>query len=809
MLIRSAGVFAVVVLFMVGSAPALAAQSGPERAALDSLLGEIGRVEGVAAIPAETRCAGYGGPHRLLCQGFIATLRAEASGQADDANRAELFVRQVVEARPQWALGWYALGIARLQQARAGVRAKEGPLQTLGVSLEAGAGHALVRALEVEPTLTFAAEALALAPIPREGASQIRNRVEMLRRVRPMLGPLELMGMAQVERLAGSRDTAVTLLEDALLTRGVDDGVVRLELARELHAVGRSRDGRMVLFAGAGWDTPAAKAAYRRELEWVAEPHELVAWDSTVAAERPGWLQRFWAARDVAGGWTEGERLEEHYRRVEHAWANFTLVLPPSGRHKIRTRTGGIDTFVDDLMVREATSAAAIDAEFAPAQGETPEAIRADEALAFASARTRVALEAMRIAGLDGPFRPFRSTQSVLDDRGIVHIRHGAPTRMATSVGGEALAAWVYDRDEGRLVLLFREENFDGQVGASTLVPTLLDVPARFRDQFCHLEPSLCTMTNTVSESDNRLAMGAAGTTQRDRGARNMGTLTDAGRLGPGSINQAVAVGAENIVRATTTDAHPRTFTSKVTPAVQLYGLDRGGGDGPRAVAAFAIPGEQLVYSQPPAAGGRSVYSIRFRLSAVDEAGERRDLDTLRHFAVPAPLAKGQALQGVLEMLLPGGRQVMSLVITQDDGRGAVASLGAIPVPRGGARLGISSLVLGREGSGVAWRSSTTTVPLNPVNAFARDSEATLYFQLHGLQAGERYQTRLEFLDAAKPEARPALSLQFAEEAGGPRLEVLRSIGLQNLEPGRYRLRVTITGGGSTVTETAWLVVVK
>jgi hypothetical protein len=160
-------------------------------------------------------------------------------------------------------------------------------------------------------------------------------------------------------------------------------------------------------------------------------------------------------------------------------------------------------------------------------------------------------------------------------------------------------------------------------------------------------------------------------------------------------------------------------------------------------------------------------------------------------------------------MPLPGGVQRMSLVLTQDDGRGAVASLGAIPVPRGGARLGISSLVLGREGSGVAWRSSTTTVPLNPINAFAPGSEATLYFQLHGLRAGQEYQTRLEFLDAAKPDARPALSLQFTEASAGERLEVLRTIGLKNLEPGRYRLRVTLTGAGSTVTETAWLTVSK
>ena len=564
MRIRCSGLLSVAALLVLGGAVPLVAQQGPERAALDSLLSAIGEVDGVAAIPSDTRCVGYNGPHRMLCQGLLATMRAEAAGTADAANRAELLVRQVVEVRPQWALGWYVLGIVRLQQARAGVRAKEGPLQTLGVSLEAGAGHALVRALEVEPTLAIAAEALALAPIPREGASQIRNRVGALRRARSMLGPLELMGMAQVERLAGSRDSAVTVLEDALRMRGVDDGVVRLELARELHAVGRARDGRRVLIAGAGWDTPEATAAYRRELEWVATPDELTAWDAVVPAERPAWLQRFWATRDVAAGWPEGERLEEHYRRVEHAWANFTLILPPSGRHTIRTRTGGIDTFVDDLIVKGIMAGDGLDEEFSP---------ESNAAEAFGLMRARVTSEALRVAGVEGPFRAFRTTQAVLDDRGVVHVRHGAPSRMATSVGGEVLAVWVYDRDDGGLVLLFREENFDGQVGASTLVPSLLDVPPRFRDQFCHLESSLCASVNTVSQEDNALrGSGRTGTP----GQRN--TLTDNNRLSTAMVFRSVEVGSENIVAATTTDAHPRTFTAKVAPAVQLYGLDRGGG---------------------------------------------------------------------------------------------------------------------------------------------------------------------------------------------------------------------------------------
>ncbi len=775
----------------------LAAQDGADRHAVDSVLAELARTVDPATPPGDARCAAYAAHLQRLCRGLVATRQAERTGGADDAIRAEFLLRQVVEARPQWGLGWYGLGVARLQMARSGVPAREGPLQTLGVSLEAGAGFAFEQALEVEPTLAMAAEALALAPVPREGSSRMQTRLLALRRVRAMLGPLELMGAAQVERLVGSRDSAVTLLEDALLSRGVDDGVVRLELARELHAVGRPADGRVVLLAGAGVDTPAARAAYRRELQWVAEPAELTAWDSTAAIDRPAWLQRFWADRDVAGGWLAGERLEEHYRRVEHAWAHFTLLLPRSGRHKIKTRTGGIDTFVDDMIVRGIFDGETLDLEFSPESG-------AGEALS--AARSRVSAEVLRAAGLDGPFRAFRTTQAVLDDRGVVWIRHGAPSRMAQSVGGEALAVWVYDREVAPLVLQFREENFDGQVGAATLVPTLLDVPPRFRDQFCHLEASLCASVNTVSFEDNRLpmGMGRAGT-PRQRETR----LTDGGTLGPARVARAVEIGAENLVVATATDAHPRTFTTKVSPAVQLYGLDKGGGEAPRALAAFAIPGDQLLQTRPPAAGGRTVYSVRFRLSAVDAAGQRRDLDTLRHFAVAAPLTKGQALQGVLEMPLPGGIHTMSLVMTQEDGRGAVATLGRIPVPQGGARLGISSLVLGREGSGVVWRSATTTVALHPLNAYPRGGEATLYYQLHGLGVGTRYQTTIDLLPAEGVGDQAALSLAFDDVASATRAEVDRLIGLKNLPPGRYRLRVTVRSAEMRTSETAWLTVVK
>ena len=117
--------------------------------------------------------------------------------------------------------------------------------------------------------------------------------------------------------------------------------------------------------------------------------------------------------------------------------------------------------------------------------------------------------------------------------------------------------------------------------------------------------------------------------------------------------------------------------------------------------------------------------------------------------------------------------------------------------------------MLGREGSGIAWRSGTTTVPLNPVNSYARGSDATLYYQLTGLKTGERYQTRVEFIEAARTDDRPALSLTFADEAPGTRMEVLREVGLKNLDPGRFRVRVTVSGGDASTSETAWLTVVK
>jgi hypothetical protein len=780
----------------------LAAQQGAERASIDSLLGQLETSDSINQVPPDTRCDPYRGAVRKACRGLLALKRSEIGGSREDAVAAEFELVQVAREQPSWVVGWYGLGMARLELSRARVIAKESLEQVTGMSFEAGAGNALVRALEVEPSFTPALSALALISIPREGASVLGNRVATLRRHSARLGAATLLGAARVERVAGSRDSAVALLERALASGLVDSGVVRLEIARDLHAAGRSDEGRNALFAGVSHATPATQAAYRQELSWVAEPAELATWDSLPAGERTAWLKRFWRSRDVKAGWPEGTRLIEHFARLEYAWQHYTLFLPRLGRHKLSGRTSGIDLLAFDQLNRRLASAEMIDmVESLNAASEvSPPGMTPAEMNAFVLVTTAIANgEMFKTLGVEGPFRAFRTEQSVLDDRGVVWIRYGKPSRSGRSAGGDALEVWAYDNPEGEIVLQFREEDFDGQVGASMLVPSLLGTPGWSRDQFCGISRRFCVMDTRGVE--DRALLNVANPLNS-----TASTLTDGGRITAGTIAQDVAEGELAIARATTTDAHPRTFTAAVTPVVQLLGLRRTAGSA-HLIAAFAIPGAQLAHHQPPGANGRFVYSIRFVLSVLDQAGERTVLDTMRHFAVSAPLRAGEHLTGMLELPLSARRVDASLLVMQQDGRGTVAALGAVPVPGPGS-LSLSSLVLGSGRTGLTWQSGTTAVPLNPLNAFPNSGDAELYYQLGGLVPGASYHTLVELFPVnGRNEA--ALSLRFSDEAGAGFVEVQRTIGLRNLAPGRYRLRVTVSGTSGSVSEDGFLTVVK
>ncbi|MBK7595983.1 MAG: hypothetical protein IPJ11_12235 [Gemmatimonadetes bacterium] len=225
--------------------------------------------------------------------------------------------------------------------------------------------------------------------------------------------------------------------------------------------------------------------------------------------------------------------------------------------------------------------------------------------------------------------------------------------------------------------------------------------------------------------------------------------------------------GLDAITEATTTDDNARPFARAFAPTVQIYGLDRASGGAGRAVVAFAIPGAQLEYTTPPEAGGRAVYPVRVEVMLSRRSdGARFDLDTLRRFATAAPLTGEQYLTGLVELPVAPGRYVATVVLS--------------------------------------------TVPLHPLNAYPKGGTAEVYYQLAGLKSGARYATRLELFGAEDDAKKPArLSIDFETTATDTRAEVSRSLGLQNLAPGRYRVRLTVRGGDETASAVAWLAVVK
>jgi hypothetical protein len=110
----------------------------------------------------------------------------------------------------------------------------------------------------------------------------------------------------------------------------------------------------------------------------------------------------------------------------------------------------------------------------------------------------------------------------------------------------------------------------------------------------------------------------------------------------------------------------------------------------------------------------------------------------------------------------------------------------------------LSDLILGRSESGLAWSYAGEKVPLNPLNAFPKGSDAELFYEIGGLTTGAAYQivTAVRKADD-KPTAKPQVQVGFEITAAAGYERVHRSLGLGGLKPGAYVLIVTVAEAGS------------
>ena len=603
--------------------------------------------------------------------------------------------------------------------------------------------------------------------------------------------------------------------------------MVFLSLARDLYRTNRPKEGRAALIAGASATTDHGRKAYRTELAWVATAEELIQWDSLPTRDRPAWLAGFWSGRDVVEGRLDGERLIEHYRRVEYAMAHFRIGEPDTDRERT-LRFLRSDEYVPE---QQSLSFAARNANLCP------------QAARFATDA--------RLYGADAPTRYFQPSQDVLDDRGAVWIRHGPPTKSRQSNGIEGVEIWRYERPEGSLVLQFRKAAFRGTSGVSVLVPSLMTISPGLRNQVCPLEPSICSrlgVTGPIQPGDTILIRSSAEVglwgervppvdpvthratrmpptassvsrlerlTERcddpvarvlEREVHSAGTL-----LSTAAILKARDEGRGQIDLATTTDTYHRDFARAIHPALQVFGADVAAGGAPRVVIAFALSADELMPVKSESSPASGSYPVQMQVMAANLSNGRRiDIDTVRRLSAQGTSGRGRTVTGLVEVPLPAGAYSVGVVLSQADGRGALAAARGVTLPRATAQLTVSDMVLGRENSGVQWNSGATNVALNPLGTYPKGGSAEVYFQLSGMTAGHTYQSKFEFFRADDaPDHGARLVISFAQPASQDRIEVSRTLGLKNLDAGRYRVKLTVSGDSLQTTATGWLTIEK
>jgi hypothetical protein len=204
------------------------------------------------------------------------------------------------------------------------------------------------------------------------------------------------------------------------------------------------------------------------------------------------------------------------------------------------------------------------------------------------------------------------------------------------------------------------------------------------------------------------------------------------------------------------------------------------------------------------------VYPVALRLIATNAQGEFHRVDTTRYFRSADTLQQGQYLYGIETLPLPAGTWNVTLLVTQPgvDAGGAIERR-QVSFPRSNA-LTLSDLVFGREGSGLTWNSPLGSVLLSPLDAYPRNGAVEVYYELSGTWPGREYRTQIE-LKGVSGDAKGTVTLTFHEQARDQLLHLRRSVALDRLEGGQYRMTVTVTEAGTdrTVTRERMLNVIR
>ncbi len=174
----------------------------------------------------------------------------------------------------------------------------------------------------------------------------------------------------------------------------------------------------------------------------LARPHERAAYAALPAAARPRFYRAFWAPRDPNVRTPGNERVAEHFRRRTEARDRFRLLHPLSLYHYSleyrdfvsRVSSAERERFVAAQLERGTQIVEALSSSAALTPGERAlTALRPDRP--GPELRRLLALDAgfkkPDLTGISPEILPLgRNLPDMVDDRGLVFIRHGPPDRI-------------------------------------------------------------------------------------------------------------------------------------------------------------------------------------------------------------------------------------------------------------------------------------------------------------------------------------------------------------------------------------------
>ncbi|MGH7658949.1 MAG: GWxTD domain-containing protein, partial [Gemmatimonadales bacterium] len=325
----------------------------------------------------------------------------------------------------------------------------------------------------------------------------------------------------------------------------------------------------------------------------------------------------------------------------------------------------------------------------------------------------------------------YRSGSTDFDDRGIIYIRHGEPDARATLTGRdlEANETWRFNRADGNLVFHFvaREDVQDYKLVES--VTDLLGFAESVR-----MRSDISSTTQRAAWDDLLLS--------REHIAPIYGRLQTAGLSSVTLQSQERRLGQRSIEIGTTTDSYELDYQEELHPQMNVIALG-GGGDSNRIFVTYAIPGAEL-HPVPTEQG--NVYPIRVRVAFQNQRGHTvATMDTTSYFLLQGAIPPGEHLVGKVMLPVPAGYFGYTMALQEGENLGVVFPTDSIRVQRlNGTEFAVSDLALGWRNANLRWVSTTgDTVFFNPTNAYRDGSEMELYYEVYGLERGEKYRTEL------------------------------------------------------------------